>query len=368
MNILKNEKVLSKREKILIQSALIGLNKDNFHYTDAPVDRKIILANGRLWVYWLQDFCPITRQWFRDGLRKIPFSVAVDNKVSYQVWETEPGLVILKFSPGSPFTKKAVCQKILEEKEKYLVWLLKCYQKNAKLLERKIRNCELKKDNLRASDISELFNALTTFVSIAPEKIFPYKAFEEILKSYKLDPQIQQSIFYSERSGYKETYLEFIRLTLQIQAGYQPDLDGFKNRIGFIGVTDLKEAPLEKNENILTDLKHYSVKFPTNVEMRIEKAILESTNYQWLKLQKTAIKKILAHVPEKEKPFMRQFLRFAKTVASSNENRRFLVTKAFKIIRLTLQNLNLDSETTTLVQLLEAIEKEKGESFAFPFK
>ncbi len=348
------KEILNDKERKAVESAIFNLDTSNFCYTDSPVDRRVDLAKGRIWVYWLREFSPITKQWFIEGARKIPFSLGVKKRVYYLIDEVSPGIVVLKFRWWSLFTKKAVWKKVKRKKQKYISWLIKEYWKNFSLLEGRIKEIE-SKESPSPEDIIQLFELLTTFVSIALEKIFPFKLFEKMLRKYQLDPGLEQAIFYSSRSGYKETYLEFLKLAHQVHYGMSPNLSGLKNRIGFIGVTDLKKAPLEKDERILVSLKYYLKRFPTSADIRVERARLKAQNRKCLGLQEEAVKKILEDTPERKKPYLKGLLRFAKTAATSNENRRFLVTKSFKIIRNTLKNLKLDPQTTTLAQLIETL-------------
>lgn len=316
--------MITKTERKHILESIEKAGKQNLLEIKAPVNRRIMINNGKTWIHYLPDFDRFSINFlFYDLWKKIPETLNI--KTEIEIEEIGKGVIVTKYY--SKTFPELVKEKIKKDPY-YIDFLSEKYQNYKGEIDRFIDRLKYKiKLNSK-----EYYNANLNFASLILDKIFPENLLERKLKeSFNGETtNLLHKILtpYSVIPVMQEIHEGLVSLAEQEIYGEKPNINWFINNIGYYGRYNLSKAELEYEDNVRTRIEGYVSHYKTPSEIIKEKEdILFRKRVSRIEYYKTLEK--IRNLNGKDK-LVEKLSNFAGVALDFNENRRKVITRMFK--------------------------------------
>jgi len=315
--------MITQAERTEAAKLIEKAGRQNLLQMHAPVSRRLITNNGKIWIHYLPDFDRFSINFlFYDLWKKIPETLEIKTEV--EVEELKKGVIITKYDDR---TFPEIVEERIEKDTGYIDLLLAKHQKYKREID-----CFLSKLKHKIKiDTREYYNTNLNFASLILDKIFPENLLERKLKENFNEPtSLLHKILtpYSAIPVMQEIHEGLVSLAEQKIYGEKPNIKWFINNIGYYGRYNLSKAELEYEENIRAKIENYASRYKTTNEIIKEK---EDISFR-RKISKAESYEALAKIRNlkgKDK-LVKKLSDFVGVALDYNENRRKIITRMFK--------------------------------------
>ncbi|MBU0536576.1 MAG: hypothetical protein KKE20_06430 [Nanoarchaeota archaeon] len=361
------EKILTSKERESVEKIVRSLDKRSILSQGGPDKahfghRRYRTDDEKIWVYYVPDFSDVAKDYIMTGMQKIPSTLGMEDTLHIRMGFMHGKKVMYSKFFGD-FVPEAVQNKLISDPG-HIVYLL---EKN-KTQKAQARNAVDEAERMiwrgdYSINAAELFEKTTDFFSMNMDKFYPYDILRDLIikgmfsytglsrEQKETEAGLVMNDLFYPSSGINssiETHLAVLDLVEQEYYSEKPDLEGFIRKVGCYSTNDVVPASLENPDNVMAMMKSYKREYPT-----IDSIIAYRENWDFQKRMlrmkhNESVRTLVGSFSGDEAVFAENLCRFAEAAAECNEQRRTIITRAYRAYRHLLGHYGLDLMRTPI--------------------